>query len=86
MESSERLAAATGFAVSDLAPVVIALVLIPLAAGLTVFADRVIDPVGTGPRVCAPFDGGFLADQVALAGPQPARRTTWSIRAPPSFV
>ena len=86
MESSERLATATGFAVSDLSPIGIALVMLSLGAALTVFADRVVESIGSDEWSLVQVGGGDLIDHPTSAARQQARVTTWSIRAPPSLV
>lgn len=84
MEGSERLVA--GFAISDLAPIAVALLLIPLVAVLTVLADRMIDLIGSGRRQAGVIGVRPLAWRVALLQPQSARCAAWSIRAPPCVV
>jgi hypothetical protein len=86
MEVAERLAAATAFSVSDLAPIGVALALIPLVAALAVLTERMVDVLHSTP--CRPMavigELGAVGD--LLAGPLQRHAATWSIRAPPALV
>lgn len=86
MEGAERLAAATGFAISDLVPIAVALLLIPLVAALTVCADRMIDLIASGSRWPDATGAHSTTLRAVLVGPQSIRCGAWSIRAPPCFV
>jgi hypothetical protein len=86
MEGTERLAVAGTFTASDLAPIGMALMLIPLVAALTVLTHRVVEVVGSLPWGPVSGDRGFSVGRRASAGPRPACATRWSIRAPPSRV
>lgn len=86
MEGAERIAATSAFAISDLAPVGIALVLMPMVAGLVVLADGVMDALGATRwnAVAGRLDSSAGSPASSVA--QPLLCGTWSIRAPPSRV